>query len=434
MKKRILSIALTLTLLLGVCGVASAAGSRGTRTRDRLQSYGTIQYGTGDDSVVIRSDDLYQLADQLDLVKSRTVDQLAELNTFFTFGSGISLRSDQSMSVTHVRPSGTQAVDPLTMGFDALLEGIAASQSISKDTAAYGYMPGARLFKRPDGGLTTDAATEGAIPVSVVPATPENLSAGTAAWVDGRLILGTGRDNATYYASGCANGSSGDGSAPPEEDDGGGGGADEVAGVGLDKALTINMRGEDKKKTSYLMPEDMTDVLLFFYSNSSVTPLFDTLPSDPEVAPQKVYSWTMKGVNNLSIYCSIYYVPELKQGTVVKGFSGHSFLFTAKSSSGKGGHITPVNLRGYDSKQTSYLVESDIHDVFLIRKGSSSAPTFEALPENPLVAYKRVFYGQVGWYSPTDSVYRNYPSSIYYIPELKAGSVIRNFGDAYLFY
>ena len=44
---------------------------------------------------------------------------------------------------------------------------------------------------------------------NLVAATADNLSLGTAAWVDGQYIVGTGGDNNSYYTQGYANGVAG---------------------------------------------------------------------------------------------------------------------------------------------------------------------------------------------------------------------------------
>ncbi len=200
MKRKILSVVIILALVIGTYNIAAAAGTSGA-TRNSLKSYGSIEYRRGDDKVIINSEDLYMLADQIDQVKLEVADQLEAMNTYFTAGDGISLDTNRYISVTHTRPSKTDFVDPVSVNFDTLLEGIAASQSVSSDVTAYGYAPGTKLYKKTDGKLTTNSS-EGAEEISVAAATAENLSAGTVAWVDGRLILGTGEDNKVYFDQG----------------------------------------------------------------------------------------------------------------------------------------------------------------------------------------------------------------------------------------
>ena len=205
MRKKIFSVILTLVLTIGTCSIAAAA-DRGSATRNSLKSYGAIEYHKGNDKVIINSEDLYMLADQIDQVKLEVTDQLEAINTYFTAGDGISLDTDRYISVTHTRPSRTDFVDPVSVNFDTLLEGIAASQSVSTDVTTYGFSPGTKLYKGSDGKLTTYASAEGAEQISVSAATADNLSAGTVAWVNGSPILGTGGDNKAYNESGYKKG------------------------------------------------------------------------------------------------------------------------------------------------------------------------------------------------------------------------------------
>ena len=131
MKKKIISVLIIAMMVTGTCSSALAADTKGEATRDNLKSYGAIEYRKGSDKVIIHSDDLYMLADQIDQVKVDVSDQLEAMNTYFTAGDGIDLSTDRYISVTHTRPPRADFVDPLSINFDTLLEGIAASQSVS---------------------------------------------------------------------------------------------------------------------------------------------------------------------------------------------------------------------------------------------------------------------------------------------------------------
>lgn len=213
MKKQILSFMTVILLTMSVCITAFAEGDIGTEpvprdgTAAELKSYGAIVYQKGSDSIKIDSEDLYILADQIDQVKLQVTDQLEALNTYFTAGEGeISLNTSDDISVVHAKPFEEDFVDPLGVNFDTLLEGIAVSQSVSTDAAAYGYPAGTELYKTANGSLTTNGSGAGTEKINVAAATADNLSAGTAAWVNGSLILGTGGDNKGYHDSGYNNG------------------------------------------------------------------------------------------------------------------------------------------------------------------------------------------------------------------------------------
>lgn len=214
MKKRILSFVAVMILTLSVCMTAFAEGETSvtppvqehTGTAAGLKSYGRIVYQKGTESVKIDSDDLYMLADQIDQVKLQVTDQLEAMNTYFTAGEGeIALETSDDISVVHAKPFEEDFVDPVDVNFDTLLEGIAVSQSVSTDTAAYGYPAGTELYKDEKGVLTTNGSGAGTEKITVTAATADNLSAGTAAWVNGSLILGTGEDNKSYYDQGTNN-------------------------------------------------------------------------------------------------------------------------------------------------------------------------------------------------------------------------------------
>lgn len=209
MKKKLISAVMALILTIGTCSVAIAA-EKGGATADDLKSHGTIIYESAGEAVEINSADLYMLAEQIDQIRINVTDQLGKINTFFTTGQGTALKNGGRIGITHTRPYGTDYVDPLAIDFDTLVEGIAASQHISSDVKDYGYPAGTKLYQKTDGSLTTDRGSENLPELFIKPATPENLSAGTAAWVKGKLILGTGTDNQTYMKKGESSVPSGD--------------------------------------------------------------------------------------------------------------------------------------------------------------------------------------------------------------------------------
>lgn len=306
MKKRILSIILALALTIGTCSITVAA-ERGGATRNSLKSYGSIEYHKGNDKVIINSEDLYMLADQIDQVKLEVADQLEAMNTYFTAGDGISLDTDRYISVTHTRPSRADFVDPVSVNFDTLLEGIAASQSVSSDVSDYGYSPGTKLYKGANGELTTNSSEEGAKQISVSAATANNLSAGTVAWVNGRLILGTGGDNKAYFDSGYSSGEDNktdEPSTPSEPSDGFGTGGEEN---------TIKIKG------TYTFQEDMDLCYLLLARDSSENyvgaPAVNLISG--QVIMTKIVGFPMYNINKGSAYVSVYRLTNIKKDTVI---------------------------------------------------------------------------------------------------------------------
>lgn len=197
-------------LLANTCMVAVAADDPHA-TKNSLSSKGTICYQEGAESVVIDSNDFYILADRLDQFKTGVVEQLGALHTYLSKdGSGVSLAGNNDIYAGHQKPAAENTVDPTALDFGTILEGIAASQSIPLEPSAYGLASDAKLYRGKKGELTVDG-TDGAKQISIQPATAANLSAGTAAWVNGELLLGTGEDMVAMYDEKFLNGGSGEG-------------------------------------------------------------------------------------------------------------------------------------------------------------------------------------------------------------------------------
>ena len=129
-EKRCLSVLLALAVVFGACSAALTADAKDIDTGSGFQSYGKITYQNGDDVVVIDSEDFKKLADRLDLFKCRVVNQLNSMNTYFTTGDGIPLQTEENIHIVHTGPSGENCVDPKEIDLNALVEGIAASQSV----------------------------------------------------------------------------------------------------------------------------------------------------------------------------------------------------------------------------------------------------------------------------------------------------------------
>lgn len=201
MRKRMIFAVAALVLTAGICSTAMAAEKEGATSKS-LKSHGSIVYEDADSEVEINSLDLYMLADQIDQIRVNVANQLRSLHTYFTTGKGVALKTDGRIGITHTAPSGKNYVDPLTIDFDTLLEGIAASQWVPTDVKDYGYSDGTRLYRKADGSLTTYGSGDDLTEIRIREATADNLSAGTAAWVNGRLLLGTGKDNSSYMEKG----------------------------------------------------------------------------------------------------------------------------------------------------------------------------------------------------------------------------------------
>lgn len=408
--RKILSAMLTLAMLLGVCTVATAADSPAA-TKNSLRSQGAIRYQEGTESVVIDSADLYTLADRMDLFKVRVAQQLGLIGTYLSRNpAGTPLTSEDGVYAVHQKPSASGEVDPLALSFESILEGIAVSQTIPMDPASYGMGSETTLYKGADGKLGT-SYQEGAEQICIQPATAENLSAGTAAWVNGHLILGTGGDNKTYHDLGYQDALGGQGSDEPGD---------------VNRARVIDMtNGSD----SYIVQEDMSEVFLFFahleMDGGLTTPILSSGESIKLI--QKA------GSGNRQYNYSVYYIPKLTKGTVISNLHTStssarvmSMLITVDGSK-KNEKVNGIHL-SEDIGATDYIVQEDMTDVFLFAKYQKDRmPDFIPMNDQEYVPYKLIkevcykFTGSTsstGWWSDA--------GCLYYIPKLKAGTRISN--------
>lgn len=198
-------------LLSGSACMVAAAAENTTAAQIDLRSRGAIQYQDGNETVVIDSTDLYKLAETMDQFKVSVAKQLGRQSTYLSKNpSGVSLKNTRGIYVTHLEPTTAEAIDPATLSFDTLMEGMAASQTIPTDPAAYDMAAGTLLYQGKDGKLQIGQPQDkDAKKVDIHAATASELSAGAAAWVDGKLILGTGDVNKSYHegSSGTVSGS-----------------------------------------------------------------------------------------------------------------------------------------------------------------------------------------------------------------------------------
>lgn len=158
-----------IAILVGVCilGLSSSAivMAETSNRRANIKSQGNIEFGDGE--VYIASSDLIYLADEIDTLentyKQRTVDALNHIGTFFL--------QDGSIVYDAALNEVDEEEEKTALSFGTIVEGINKSQSVEN-------FPQYRA------------------------AVANNLSAGTAAWVNGELVKGTGEDNENHYNNG----------------------------------------------------------------------------------------------------------------------------------------------------------------------------------------------------------------------------------------
>lgn len=302
MKKKVLSALLILAMSVSVCMVATAAENP-SATRAGLRSGGVIRYSGGEGNVVIDTADFYTLADQLDLFKVRAVKQLGVMRTYLARSGGdgdVAMTSADGVYAVHKQPAGGEQVDPLSLDFATILEGIAASQSIPSDPVAYGMSAGTKLYKKADGALSM-SDSDGAEPIGIRPAVAENLSAGTAAWVNGKLMLGTGADTAEMLNKITQK---------PEEGGGEGGGTTEYSIA-----------------TDYTLPEDVPLAIAYVVTTSGGGNEAGANPVLSVSSCQKLTKLyaTRYAQNGYNVRVALYHITGMPAGAVVQGSNGRMF-------------------------------------------------------------------------------------------------------------
>lgn len=162
--KRVLAATLTMTMLTGMTMYAAASGHIWI-------SQGDVKYqdANGNQTTLFAKEDLEYLDGKIDTLKADTENGKAEIATAI---NGYGYHKDDNIATN--------------ASYNDLASAIKTSQQIPTDRTFTGVKPG-----------ETDE-TSGTISA----ATAENLSLGTAAWVDGELIVGNGADNNSYYAAG----------------------------------------------------------------------------------------------------------------------------------------------------------------------------------------------------------------------------------------
>lgn len=187
-----MSIAILVCTALVPGTVYASEGNR----RNSVHSRGTIDYDNG--KVVINAGDLVTLANEMDELertyKTGIADALAQIGTYI----------QQDGSISHVSRGD---INPCEIKFGALVLGILQSQSVqhladTQATDAHGPV----YYKYEINNILEVTGEDTGMPVYITPATADNLTAQTAAWVDGRYLDGNGADNYYFYQKGFIEG------------------------------------------------------------------------------------------------------------------------------------------------------------------------------------------------------------------------------------
>lgn len=191
--------------IVGIC-IPVMALADGSGRRGNINSRGKMDFADG--TVVVDSADLVYLADSIDelegMYKVSAIDALNGIGTYF--------RNDGSISNDSQANEVDTEEEKRKLSFGNIKTGILQSQSVlSLSQIQAVNREGEKLFYSSQDAadhrdlLQTTTRNTG-LAVCYQPITAENLTAGTAAWVDGRLIKGNGGDNASSYAQGFVDG------------------------------------------------------------------------------------------------------------------------------------------------------------------------------------------------------------------------------------
>lgn len=203
--RKIRNVILGAVCVLGICIPLVATADENTR-KDYLKSKGKIDFENG--KVVLDSGDLVYLADQIDELESTCkvtmAEALKEIGTYFCKDG--SLTNDEASSDVNSKEEMAK------LSFENIKEGILHSQSVDSLSGIQAVdKDGNALFytnqeAADNGNLLLNTTENTGFPICYRPINAENLTAGTAAWVNGRLIMGNGKDNESSYAQGFVDG------------------------------------------------------------------------------------------------------------------------------------------------------------------------------------------------------------------------------------
>lgn len=193
MKNKLLYIFIFLS---GVICMGSTAVASAEQRRNSIQSKGIIDYENG--KVIIDSSDLTGLADQIDELeisyKKALTDSLAQIGSYVRADGSIEHDNEEDINSQQIR-------------YRDLTAGILQSQSVdylsnTQATDSTGYI----YYAREKNNILEVTDEDTGMPVYIMPGMEDNLTTDTAAWIDGKCIVGTGADAYYFYQKGYIEG------------------------------------------------------------------------------------------------------------------------------------------------------------------------------------------------------------------------------------
>lgn len=181
-----------------ICAISAgyAVNASGGQYSAGIVSHGVINYDNG--KIIINSSDLTTLANEMDELekkyKTDITSALAQIGTY--------MHQDGSISHDH-----TMDIVPQQIVFRNLLNGILESQNVAHLAARQASDTDSLIYyKFERNNLLEVTGANTGMPVLIKPATEDNLTAQTAAWLNGHSLVGNGSDNSYFYQKGFIEG------------------------------------------------------------------------------------------------------------------------------------------------------------------------------------------------------------------------------------
>lgn len=193
-RKKLLGMIVAILVCITVVGSTVYASEE--QRRDGITSRGAINYDHG--RVVIDSADLITLADEMDELeisyKNHVTNALASIGTYV----------QQDGSISH---ESWADIDSQKVAFRNLVSAVLQSQSVAHLAGTQASdTKGLIYYKFAKNNILEVTGVDTSMPVFIVPATADNLTAQTAAWVNGHCLIGNGSDNYYFYQKGFIEG------------------------------------------------------------------------------------------------------------------------------------------------------------------------------------------------------------------------------------
>lgn len=194
MNKKNLSFVLVMlscTIFIGSTAMASTGQRRGM-----IRSKGIIDYANS--KVIIDASDLGSLADQTDELeisyKTAVADSLARISTYIQMDGSIDHNTEAD-------------IDPQQIRYENFIASIQKSQSVVHLASTQASDTKGRVYyTREKNNILEVTNDDTGMPVFITSASEDNLTAETAAWVDGNCLEGNGADNYYFYQKGFIEG------------------------------------------------------------------------------------------------------------------------------------------------------------------------------------------------------------------------------------